>query len=165
MKRILTIFIIAAFSTLLIGCSNPVANQETYQVETTVSKPIALTPDNFSEFFFSDVYGNIDAKTSALGTTYFVNTVHVSFDLNQTASIKNVTVKGKIYLNVAKSHLLYVEGKLPLDFSVNINATGHGEIDLYYQHGTGSYGGYGAKDFYITIESVTGYVSPAHPNE
>ena len=165
MKRILTIFLLAAVSVLLLGCSNPLLSKEDQPNETAASNPIALTPDNFSEYFFSDVFeSNIDVRTSALGTTFFVNTVHVSFDLNQTASIKNITVKGKIYLNVAKSHLLYVEGKLPLDFSVNISSTGHGETDLYYQHGTGSYGGYGARDFYITVESVTGYITPAQTN-
>jgi hypothetical protein len=42
---------------------------------------------------------------------------------------------------------------------VNINVNGHGETDVYFQHGTGAYGGYGARDYIISVEEITGTVT------
>ncbi|MBE6529382.1 MAG: hypothetical protein E7680_02115 [Ruminococcaceae bacterium] len=153
MKRILIILLVVAM-LLVSSCSAP-NNKES---NNSNKETIEITADNFQDYFYSDVYGDIKTNTSAIGTTYFVNTIHLSFDLKQTAGINNVTVKGRIDLKVSRTHLLYSEGKLPLYFTVNIPASGHGETTLYFQHGTGAYGGYTMKDFYITIESATGTI-------
>lgn len=119
---------------------------------------IPLSTENYSNYFYETATGKMDVKTSGLNTTYFVNTVHITFDLKQTADINNVVIKGKVDLPLSKTHPLYAEKKLPLDFTVNINVDGHGETDVSFQHGVGSYGGYSAKDFYLTIESITGSI-------
>lgn len=119
---------------------------------------IPLSVENYSNYFYESATGKIDVKTSAFNTTYFINTVHITFDLKQTADINNVVIKGKVNLPLPKTHPLYAEKKLPLDFTVNINVNGHGETDVFFQHGVGSYGGYSATDYYLTIESITGSI-------
>ncbi|MCR5457774.1 MAG: hypothetical protein K6F14_06830 [Clostridiales bacterium] len=156
MKKSIFLIILSLIILSTIGCGRVNDVHETEK--QTTSKEVALTVANYSNYFYSDVYSEIQVNESALGTTYFVNKVHISFDLNQTASIKNIVISGYVDLPLDSSHPLHKEGKLPIQFTVRINANGHGETDVYFQHGTGAYGGYGARDFIITVESITGVV-------
>lgn len=154
-------FVVIQMLCFLCGCGNDYKSEDGQKgAGNEVQMRIELNSENFQYYFYSDVYGDIKVNTSAMGSTYFVNTVHLSFDLKQTAVINNVTVQGRIDLKVSNTHLLYSEGKLPLYFSVNIPASGHGEKTLYFQHGIGAYGGFSAKDdYYVTIESATGTIT------
>lgn len=158
-KGVLLIVVLLALIGVLTSCEYEhfVNSEEEPQLETDV---VELNADNFNEYFYSEIYGNAEVNTSALGSTYFNHSVRISFYLNQTAAIKNVTVNGRLELNVPKTHLLYTKGKLPIEFSVNINGNGHGETTVYFQHGIGSYGGFSMDDYYVVVESATGSILP-----
>lgn len=119
---------------------------------------VLLSVENYSNFFYEAITGDIDVRRSALNTKYFVYTLHITFDLKQTADIDNVVIKGKVDVPLPENHLLHVEKKLPLDFTVNINVNGHGETTVYFQHKPGPYGGFSLKDCFLTIESITGNI-------
>ena len=147
----LALFLLA---TVILQCFALSSCNQTDEKDST----IPLSAENYSNYFYETATGKMDVKTSGLNTTYFVNTVHITFDLKQTADVNNVVIKGKVDLPLSKTHPLYAEKKLPLDFTVNINVDGHGETDVFFQHGVGSYGGYSAEDYYLTIESITGSI-------
>lgn len=121
---------------------------------------VLLSVENYSDYFYEAVTWDFKVITTALNNEYLVYTLHITFDLKQTADINNVVIKGKADVPLPENHRLHKEKKLPLDFTVNINVNGHGETYVSFQHEPGhNYGGYSSEDCFLTIESITGSIN------
>lgn len=148
MKRMLSLLLMGAILLSFSACGSP------------ADRAIQLTADNFEDYFYVNIHmGNPDIREGLTGTAFYY-TVNVSFDLKQTATVHDAVIRGRLELTVPHTHPLYSEAILPLDFEAYVAGNGHGETDLHYHHGTGSYGGYSYEDFYIVAESVSGSLMP-----
>ncbi len=121
-------------------------------------KEVKLTKNNFEEYFFIEITEDFDYFTSALGDTIFTNTVIIDISSSKTAQFDSIIIKGKIHIDVDEDHLLYKEGKLPIDVTIRIDGSGHGSQTVQYSHGRGSYGGYSVEDIYLEVESISGKI-------
>lgn len=146
MRKLLAVLLVIVLElSCFVGCGSP--------------KKIAITPENYKEYFNIKFKCDSKINESPGSETSFFYTVTATCRSTVTASFSNVELTGKVHLPVdQKSHLLYTENKLPLDIKIVIDGTGFGEEQVRYQHGTGSYGGYSTGDFYFECTSASGYI-------
>lgn len=156
MKNICKVIcIILCFLSLFTACGT---NSDSASRTEPEEQRVVLTADNFDDYFFSEINYDFKTHTSGFGTTYFSNTITIELNSKRTAVFENIVVEGKLHLDVEPSHLLYTQGKIPIDVTIQIDGNGYGKEIVSYTHGTGSYGGFEYDDFYFVAENVSGSV-------
>lgn len=154
MKKAVCLVLLLMLSVFAVSCNQTNTDQPNAQKKNE----IMLTNDNFDDYFYTNITHDINMGTDMFGKDLFTITVLITFDLKQTADIKNIVVEGILDLDVSETHLLHKEGKLPKSFKAEIYASGHGETTVSYSFNRGAYGGFEIEDYFIEVENITGSI-------
>ena len=117
-----------------------------------------INPHNFEEYFNIEIKGDIDYTSSYFGGTIFTVSATVSCHSLVTMSLDHVVIEGLLQLPLEKTHLLYLENKLPLRIKLVLDGSGNAVETASFSHGEGHYGGYSVNDFYFECTSASGTI-------